>query len=88
MKIVEQIKAEKIRTLCIREEWYTDGTNDDYCEMLDFANDEIPDVNVVEAIARNIAIHSHIEMNDTESIANIMYHIINDCVIRFVDYED
>lgn len=70
-KEVRYITAEKLRALCIEEDWYTGGDNDDYRHLLfDLAGhkENIITDDIVE-IASDIIEHSDLSSNDFEEVA-------------------
>lgn len=89
MRIVEtsRIEASRVRSICIKMDWYTCGTNEEYTEML--TNTELQ-----EATAENIYktakdIYDHSDMSnyandytEEEIIENIMCYIGNDAITR------
>lgn len=65
-----------IRSLCIKEQYYTNGTNAEYSELLTFVDDH-RDLNEesLEWIAQNILDHS---CYFDETKENIKFKILND----------
>lgn len=85
MKIreVRQISKEKVRAMCIRNELYDCGTNEDYDNLLSVLcnNDEYEmTTEHILRIAEDIIIHSDTEMD----IKDIMFELINECCYTFI----
>lgn len=82
MKETRKIDGIKVRSACIRYEWYTAGDCEEYDHMFDF----IRNLNTVttddlEMVAKDIKEHS-----DTEyEISDIMFVLANDCCTTFFD---
>lgn len=53
--------SERVRQLCIDEDFYTCGNNAEYSEMLDFVDTHEPTKGNVIVVANNIFCHSNIE---------------------------
>ena len=57
-KEVRRLHSSDLRALCIREDWYTGGTNEEYANLMDMTNkDNITTDDIVE-IATDIIEHS------------------------------
>lgn len=74
--------ADRIRSLCIKEYWYTNGTISAYNNLLAYA-DEHPfvDEESLDFIAWDIYNHSSnfdYSYSSEENVANIKYIILND----------
>ena len=71
-KEIRQISASSLRALCIRQNWYTAGDNDEYSHLLyDLANDKenLSTADIIE-IAADIMEHSDMSADYTiESVA-------------------
>lgn len=85
MKIKETmiIFPEKVRSVCIENEWYTRGSSEDYDNMLSSCyNRRKVTTHFLYKIACDIFCHSVMDADYTinENIANIMFALINDCV--------
>ena len=77
---VKKIHAEKIRSLCIRHDWFNCGTNDEYAALLQygFSGQEITTDELVE-MAEMI-----LEYSDTDyNITSIMYELNKICDTYF-----
>lgn len=92
MKLVETRKIEtgKVRVMCIRNNYYTCGTNEEYDKM--FQTCESGDV---LAIASDILEHSNKERlihqsgcSEREVLENICFGLINDCSYTCVEIKD
>ncbi len=75
------VDSAKVTALCIKKDYYTCGTVDEYGEML--ASCENADSNdAVLKIALDIFHHSnheHMDGSRTEEVENICFEILNDC---------
>ena len=69
--------AASVRQVCIDNDLYTCGDNDDYEAMLDFVNHAYPDVENLYLVAKNILDHSR---SGDQTITNIMFVLENDVV--------
>lgn len=79
-KEVRKIEASKIRALCIEKEWFTNGSNEEYSQLLNygFSRQEITTDELVE-MATLIK-----EYSDTDyEITNIMYELARICFTYF-----
>ena len=85
MKIKETrfLFADDVRTMCIRHDLYTRGTNTEYAHMLDtIRNRKKITTNFLYEIACDIFCHSVMDTDYTinQNIENIMFSLMNDCV--------
>lgn len=79
-KEIRKISADKIRGLCIKHNWFTCGTNEEYGVLLDygFSDKEITTDELVE-MAELILEHS-----DTDyEITSVMYELNKICYTYF-----
>lgn len=92
MKLVETRKLEvgKVRVMCIRNNYYTFGTNEDYDKMFCKCENN----NILE-IASDILEHSDKERlmhqsgcSEREVLENICFQLINDCCYTCVEIKD
>lgn len=88
MKIKEKrvIRFEKVRSMCINQDLYDCGTNEDYSNLLLnlCSNEKEMTLEKIIEIAEDILIHSDTEME----ITNIMFLLINECCVTFIDVEE
>lgn len=93
LNVTISTNAELIRRLCIRENYYTRGTNEDYYFLLGLADKQknLTD-ETLEYIAWNIITHSFTEKEyivqgngyvraDRDLIDNVKFKILNDATI-------
>lgn len=75
-----------VRRLCIAENWYTSGTNEQYTKMLSFVDDNEPTMENLILVADDIYLHSesHDGWTEQEEIENILYLLINKAVTRSI----
>ena len=74
-----------LRNLCIKHDWYTYGTNEEYSDILDFASsNEMTTENLV-VIANNIIEHTNpnrfadCEPNGTTAIQYVLFELADTC---------
>lgn len=81
MNVAIVTDASSIRSLCIKEQWYTDGTIRAYDNLLSFVdNNKILDENNLDFIAWDIYNHStnfDYSYSGEENVENIKYIILN-----------
>lgn len=91
IKEFRSISPYELRALCIRENWYTRGTNEEYNEMLEMCGDGFKRKKLttarIQAIATDIMKHSTVPQ-DTEFLLNIMYCICEASNTYFEYVED
>ena len=74
-KEIRKISASSLRTLCIRQDWYTAGDNDEYGHLLfDLAGDKenLSTADIIE-IAADIMAHS--DLDDDCTIEEIAFEV-------------
>ena len=91
-KEVRILHSTDLRALCIREAWYTGGTNEEYYKLFEMADkDNITTDDIVE-IATDIIEHSSeavkelkrsAGLSDSEVYTHFMYLIAEACVTFF-----
>ncbi len=81
------ISGGSVRQLCIRENYYTNGTNAEYEVLLNAANRlgaENVTADGLYSLAKNIYEHSEMDIYDAnEAIAQIMYCLNLACVTTY-----
>ena len=84
-KIFRQMKADKIRGICIKHELYTAGNNDAYFAMFDKATQKKVSADefdqLVYEIAENILQHSYTDM----PIEAMMFYLFNEATVTTVE---
>lgn len=97
MKIKRIAYADKVRQMCIDNNYYTRGDVDAYTKMLDFVYHHLDANNEVQMIevAQNIFNHSDINQkmleygcSEREVLSSIIYNLYNDCTRTFVEWEE
>ena len=92
MKLIEtrKIMTSKVREMCIRNQYYTSGTNEEYDKM--FQKCQL-DYSILE-IAKDIFEHTDINLHmyqvgcsERELLESICFNLINDCTYTLVDIE-
>lgn len=81
LNLTVRTAADRIRSLCIKEQYYTNGTIQEYDELLTYV-DEHRDLTEesLDWIAKNILEHS---CYFDETISNIKFKILNDACYIF-----
>jgi len=84
MKIL--VNDMKVRQMCINDNYYTRGDNEEYSHMLFEMCEQAHDIDGVKEIAKDIASHSNIEekmnsygVDEEQLIMIITENIINEC---------
>lgn len=95
MKEIRRIEADKVRSLCIKNDYYTKGTCEEYAAMFDLCRTVNPSTNDFEVIATDIMEHSNVQdwcersgMPPKGMIECIMFELINDCTITSIYSDD
>jgi hypothetical protein len=90
-KRVEKFDIQKVYVLCVNENYYTRGTNEDYERMFEMCHSYagVDDVETVEKISEDIVNHSEVEegMSKLEMKELIMYRLLG-CMISYFDKEE
>lgn len=94
MKINERKtwNADRVRSMCIKNDYYTRGSNVEYRDMLETVDTMKPTTDNIYMIALDISKHSAMERygyrwNDAEAIEGVMFNLVNDCVYTFYEIE-
>ena len=84
-KIFRQMKADKIRSICIEHELYTAGDNDAYFAMFEKATQKTASADefnqLVYEIAEDILQHSETNMR----IEAMMFYLFNEATVTTVE---
>lgn len=80
MKIetIRKWNTSDIRSLCIRANYYTYGTNEDYENLFDFVRNNEPSLENVYHVAMDIVRHSNLDSHgqtETENIESVMFEV-------------
>lgn len=82
LNIIVKTDSSMIRALCIRQNWYTDGTCRAYDNLLNYCEDhKVLDEDALDFIAWDIFNHStnfDYSYSSDENVENIKYYILND----------
>ena len=82
-KEIRRLSPSALRALCIRQEWYTRGNNDEYGHLLlDLAGSK-PHLTTddIIAIAEDIAAHS--ELQEGQTIEAVAFEVARACTVTF-----
>ena len=83
MKELRKLSMEKIRRMCIDNDFYTDGDCYEYDRMLTYANNvKRATTKEIEKIATDIKEHS----DGDYQVIDIMFKLINECCITYNDF--
>lgn len=95
MKEVRKINVDKVRSMCIRNDYYTEGTNRAYMAMFEMCKTVNPTTDDFEKIATDIMEHSdtcdwseRTGLPELAMIECIMFELINDCTITTIWQDD
>ena len=82
-KEVRKIEGHEIRKLCIKNGWFTNGTNAKYDELVNYENCELITTDELVEMALLIKLHSETEY----PITSIMYELAKICYTYFEEVE-
>ena len=83
---IDKWSSDSIRTLCIKERWYTRGDNRDYCALLNFVGRTAPEVENIKTVAEDICGHSKdLDCTKKEDIESVMFMIRRYAVDTFYE---
>lgn len=95
MKEIRRIQTDRVRNLCIENNYYTKGTCEEYAAMFDLCRTVNPSTNDFEQIAVDIMEHSDVQdwcersgMPPMAMVECIMYELINNCTIVSIYSDD
>lgn len=91
IKETRVLSFENLRSLCIRRNWYTRGTCEDYENLFNRLRDENLNpihvsTEVLYDLAQDIMAHSKIE--DDYGITDVMYELATSCYVYFTDFTE
>lgn len=84
IKEVKKIDTDKLRNICIKNNWYTRGTNREYSNMFKMCEKDNISTNDLYEIAKDIYEHTSVEdaksgcsveYSDIENILNMMIYV-------------
>ena len=79
---VKKISAEKIRGLCISQDWYTNGTEEEYKELLQYGFSDM-EITTDELVEMATLIKEH---SDTDhEITSIMFELNAECCYSYFE---
>ena len=93
VKEIKRINTDKLRHICINNNWYTHGTNEEYSNMFKMCKKDNITTNQLYKIAKDIYEHTDVtsaingcstDYSDEENILNMMIYV-NDA--SYVFYE-
>lgn len=91
MKYTHTISADNVRTFCIHNQLYTDGSVEDYNNLLNGISHHKPDFTADEVyqIAKDIVEHSDdVSSNIALTYDNVAFYIANDVMYTYVDFDE
>ena len=86
IKEIKKINVDKLRSMCIKNNWYTRGTTSDYNNMFKMCQKGNITTNQIYKIAKDIYEHTNVdkavqgcscEYGDNENILNMMIYVNN-----------
>lgn len=82
--------ADSVRVLCIRQDWYTAGNNQEYGLILDYVQAHNGTLEAIKYVAEDIYNHSNSGEWDGYSkqdiLENIAFLLVNDCCKTFIHF--
>ena len=84
VKEIKRIDTDKLRNICINNNWYTRGTNSDYMNMFKMCEKDNISANQLYKITKDIYEHTNVasaktgcstEYSDNENILNMMIYV-------------
>ena len=96
VKEIKRIDTDKLRSICIKNNWYTKGTTADYSNMFKMCERDNITVNQLYKIAKDIYEHTNVATvkqgcsngySDNENILNMMIYV-NDCSYVFYKIDE
>lgn len=93
VKEIRRLDTDKLRSMCIKNNWYTSGSNEDYINMFKMCEKDNITINQLFKIAKDIYEHTNVdratqgcsnEYSDNDNILNMMIYI-NDCTYVFYE---
>lgn len=83
MKFMSLLRGDLVQSLCIKYDWCTGMTNEEFNEML-----EIAQTQECESAIQNIAPRIHAYSDTEMTVCEIAGELFRNAVTRFVDDED
>lgn len=72
-KVIRKLTMQALRQLCIDRDWYTDGDNEEYSNMLFMTKKEDITSDVIVEIATDIIEHSsNLSLDDFMEVCNLI----------------
>ena len=91
-KEVVDFRADAVRALCIRYNWYTAGSGEAYQRMLDKVDEEPFSLELLEWVAEDIIEHTPTDHDDFEEYEDamplVLFELNRHCCYRFYRKED
>ena len=85
------ISSEDVRNMCIKNNWYTNGSVEDYCTLLNYVDERGSNVRDNDILNFAIDIFNHSSMDWREygskedCVSCITYALLNDCIHHFME---
>ena len=80
---------ETLRTMCINNDFYTCGDNEEYSKLFDYVDNHQPTTKSMYIAAKNIAAHSEAQdQNYKEQIEHILFCIEREAIVTYFDFEE
>lgn len=93
IKEIKRMDDDKLRSMCVKSNWYTAGTNEDYINMFKMCKKDNITTNQLFKIAKDIYEHTDVDRaeqgcsndcSDMDNILNMMLYV-NDCTYVFYE---
>lgn len=93
MRAVRRISRDQVREMCIRHDYYTNGNNADYTNMLNCVEDaKADDLDFMVAIAEDIYDHSDVNhflalygCSSDDFKDSILFNLYNECCTTIIE---
>ena len=86
IKEIRNLPFDKLRSLCIRNNWYTRGTCEEYEALFNrLENENGNPIHVTTEVLYSVAmdIMEHSKISDDYSVADVMYELALSCITYF-----
>lgn len=83
--------ASRVRELCITQNYYTRGDNDDYEKMLQYVKKHNPNTETLYHVARDIVDHSDLSRYGQDyngNVSSVMFELADRAVFTFFEVDD
>lgn len=78
-----KLSKDDLRNLCVKNDWYTAGTADEYIQLLNRCEKENLTTNDIVGIAADIREHSNDQYGEVAPLSSFCFEIAQICVSFF-----